>query len=395
MQGTRETRRFAGRYGRLMSVGLVSVVVMLGIAAVEASPALARTWGGSASGSFDAYGHGVGSSPPCAVLTAFDYNQMGSGTYLVASGNNTVVYNGPVSQTVDMDPNSPPVYGNPFGTHGTDSTCNSATAGDSHDVIATARGSNASGSVSCDYTGTVSRLNPTGGNGTDTATAYLVGTCTVQQNGVTLSSTIYEERSISYVNGSCVGGPPPIHCSVTEYFNDSSSPIYGVQATTPIPLAAAIQGTTYSQTLTAIGGYSPYSYVLSSGSSIPAGLSLSSAGVISGTPTVPGFYGFTVDVTDSSQPPVTTTEPFSLTVNPTSATHGVPYSENLVASWGISPYTFSLHSSSSLPAGLSLSSTGVISGTPTSAGFYTFTVDMTDSGSNHTTVSQVFALTVN
>jgi large repetitive protein len=60
-------------------------------------------------------------------------------------------------------------------------------------------------------------------------------------------------------------------------------------------------------------------------------------------------------------------------------TVGTAYSETIAAVNGVSPYTFAV-SSGSLPAGCSLNtSTGVISGTPTTAATYTFSIQVTDS----------------
>ena len=67
-----------------------------------------------------------------------------------------------------------------------------------------------------------------------------------------------------------------------------------------------------SQTLVAFGGIGPYSWTTTTGT-LPAGLSLSSAGVISGTATTAGSSTFTVQVTDSTTP-VATTDSVSLTI---------------------------------------------------------------------------------
>lgn len=61
-----------------------------------------------------------------------------------------------------------------------------------------------------------------------------------------------------------------------------------------------------------------------------------------------------------------------------SATAGQSYSQQLTASGGVGPYTWSLVSGA-LPPGLSLSTTGVISGRPTSVGQFTFTIQVVDS----------------
>jgi hypothetical protein len=64
-------------------------------------------------------------------------------------------------------------------------------------------------------------------------------------------------------------------------------------------LPSATQSTAYSRKLWSLYGTAPFTYAVSSGT-IPPGLSLSSAGVLSGTPTTTGNYTFTVTVTDSS-----------------------------------------------------------------------------------------------
>lgn len=70
---------------------------------------------------------------------------------------------------------------------------------------------------------------------------------------------------------------------------------------TTTALPSAPLGVAYSATLLAVGGTAPYSWALSS-PALPAGLSLSAAGVISGTPTATGPATFTLGVTDASAP---------------------------------------------------------------------------------------------
>jgi hypothetical protein len=70
---------------------------------------------------------------------------------------------------------------------------------------------------------------------------------------------------------------------------------------TPGSLATPVLNVAYSATFSAAGGTGPYTWSLASGT-LPTGLSLSAAGVLSGTPTVPGTYSFQIEVTDSSAP---------------------------------------------------------------------------------------------
>jgi hypothetical protein len=98
------------------------------------------------------------------------------------------------------------------------------------------------------------------------------------------------------------------------------------------------------------------------------------------------FSGWNTDVSGVAAQPVcitTTTVP--------SGTQHVPYSATLAAVGGTAPYTWSL-ASGSLPPGLALSPSGMISGTPTVSGSFSFTVEVTDSVSGTTT--QAFTIAV-
>ena len=155
--------------------------------------------------------------------------------------------------------------------------------------------------------------------------------------------------------------------------------------TADTPPASAVVGTPYTYTFTATGYPAPTFAVTGT---LPAGLNLdSTTGVLAGTPTSPGSVTFTLTATNSAgeDSKAYTVVMTAAAVAPTittgtlpAATVGAPYSETVTAT-GTGPITFTV-SSGDLPGGLVLdSSTGVVSGTPTSAGSVTFTLTATNS----------------
>ena len=153
----------------------------------------------------------------------------------------------------------------------------------------------------------------------------------------------------------------------------------------------------------ATGGKTPYTWSISAGA-LPAGLTQSSTtGAITGTPSAAGPFNFTVRVTDSTTPPQMATRAYSGMINsppsrppgppppsqpppPTITTESVPngtvgvaYSAPFAATGGTAPYTWSI-SAGAPPAGLTQNpTTGAVTGTPSAAGPFNFTVRVTDS----------------
>lgn len=166
-------------------------------------------------------------------------------------------------------------------------------------------------------------------------------------------------------------------------------------------LPTALPGSAYSQTVKAVGGVGPYLYNVSSGS-LPAGLSMSANGVISGVPTPSTSTqtgSFVVTATDSTGSSTSAT--YSITVpgfgiagtaSLPAASIGSAYSTTLLAIGAVGTPTWRI-SSGSLPSGLSLASNGVISGTPaTNATAGSFAVTLSDSTGR--TVTKAFTLAV-
>jgi Putative Ig domain len=218
-----------------------------------------------------------------------------------------------------------------------------------------------------------------------------------------------------------ITGTPTTAGSMSVMFTatDSSSPAETANVTISMTIAAAeppltpvsIRTTTLpngqvelaypSTTLAATGGTTPYTWTAAG---LAPGLNLSSGGVISGTPTSSGTFTESFTVTDSSSPKQTATASFTITIAPTAVsavtitTTGLPngrvdrsYSSKLHARGGTKPYIWS---ATGLAPGLTLSSSGDISGTPTTAGTFTEVITATDSASPANTSNASFTVTI-
>jgi hypothetical protein len=163
-------------------------------------------------------------------------------------------------------------------------------------------------------------------------------------------------------------------------------------------LANGVTGTTYSAPLTAQNGSTPYTWAFNAGT-LPPGLTILPIGKLSGTPTAAGTYLFAAKVTDAwgatavGAITVTITQGLSITTSsplPNGAV-GSAYQLQFGAA-GVSPYAWAI-TQGSLPPGFTLNaSSGVLSGTPTAAATYGFTVQLTDS--TKLSVSKPFTLTI-
>jgi hypothetical protein len=204
--------------------------------------------------------------------------------------------------------------------------------------------------------------------------------------------------------------------SFTLSLTDSSAPspavaLRALTITIAVPLVLntnvlndGVIGFAYNQTLSATGGNSSFTWSVSSGA-LPAELTLSPAGAITGTPTGPaGTASFVVQVKDSGTPQQTRTQPLTIriaaplaitTATLASGKAGAAYNQQLAATGGIAPLVWSLAAGSSpLPSGLSLSAAGAITGTPSATGTFSFTVQVADSSSPKQVATKAFTLTI-
>lgn len=195
----------------------------------------------------------------------------------------------------------------------------------------------------------------------------------------------------------------PGHALVLMLLLSSPAAFGALTITTGVVLPQGVVGAAYAATLSATGGTPSYTWAIAGGA-LPGGLSLSTSGFITGTPTKAGAFQIIARVTDSTS--ATTISPFSITIAsaPTAlsittsdtlpdATIGTAYSQVIAATGGTQPYTWTIPSGTeSLPPGLSFSTSGTLSGTPTTEGEYFFTILVTDSVS--ATVQRTFSVVV-
>lgn len=142
----------------------------------------------------------------------------------------------------------------------------------------------------------------------------------------------------------------------------------------PLP---ASRGLAYSYQLSAANGTGALTWSLSEGT-LPPGLTLSSQGQITGTPTANGTYNFTVQVSDAggqtvtAQRTIVVAEPvrFASSLTLPNACAGSPYSHTMQTTGGIRPFWFSFSSERWVPIYLD-SSTGTFSGMSTLTGTFT------------------------
>jgi hypothetical protein len=216
------------------------------------------------------------------------------------------------------------------------------------------------------------------------------------------TGTLPKNLNLNQINGVISGTPTAagissftVRVQDTGGLSDTQALSITINQPTPPPspsitttlLPAGTIGQPYNQTLLATGGTGGLTWSITAGN-LPAGLHLTqTTGVISGTPIVPdGTSNFTVRVADAAGQD--DTQALSITINlanpPVITTTTLPggtvgqaYSQTLQATGGIGILSWTL-SGGSLPAMLSLSPAGVISGTPTNTGTANFTVRVTD-----------------
>jgi uncharacterized protein (TIGR03437 family) len=213
--------------------------------------------------------------------------------------------------------------------------------------------------------------------------------------------TIVTVNGGGYFSNSTVtdsGFTPASTITVTDGTSTTSStfliPVYQTSANVlrlgvASPIPSATVGVAYNQPLAGAGGTAPYSYAITGGYP-PNGLS-TSGGNLTGTPTTAGTYTFTISITDSETPPAVASFPMTMTIAPSGSTAlaitvaaaPLPLG-TMLAAYGPAtlkatggtggPYTWS---ATNLPSGMTLSSAGVLAGTPATDGSSTAALSAT------------------
>ena len=181
-------------------------------------------------------------------------------------------------------------------------------------------------------------------------------------------------------------GTPSSNCNGSQSFSSTVTVNPAITLSPASPLPNGTVGNPYNQAIGASGGSGSFTSFAVADSSLPPGLTLSNAGLLSGTPTTAGNFGFFIAATDTNGAvgiksysmqvvlPTLILSPASL---PT-GTVGNPYIQSITASGGSGTITFAL-TSGSLPSNITLSPSGELRGVPTTAGTSNFTVTATSS----------------
>ena len=255
-----------------------------------------------------------------------------------------------------------------------------------------------SGTVSRDYTAEISAA--VSGDASGMSWTIYSGTLPEGLNfekytgeTITLSGTPKESGSFTFMMRAYINGYSDMQ-SFTVLINDLIAP----KITTP-SLPGGKEDTPYSAVVEA-SGTPPITWSIAGGK-LPDGLSLSAdAGIISGIPSVPGDYSFTIsvmnDAGETSADFTVSIAPIFKAVSPDFTVNMLPegrvgtaYSAQITVS-GTEPLTISL-SAGEIPEGLTFSN-GLISGTPSRSGTFSLTFTVSNIAGS---VSKTFVLTIN
>ena len=199
--------------------------------------------------------------------------------------------------------------------------------------------------------------------------------------------TYTEAMTVDPATGNLYAWATPTSGSDAEIWQGNIGGAAGPVITSSSPIYPGTQSAEYSFSFAATG-ISPINWTVTTGA-LPSGLTLSSSGVLSGTPTTAGTSMFSVQATNSMG--VSTPQLYSLTITPLVSGGSVPTITSpspLPQEVQSSPYTYTFTATGTtpitwtatgLPAGLSMSSSGILSGTSIQTGLFPLAVTASNS----------------
>jgi hypothetical protein len=254
-----------------------------------------------------------------------------------------------------------------------------------------------------------SSANPGGPSFQLTATGshYLPG-MTIYLNSVPMPTTFQSAGTLTAtIPGGAIAsaGTVPVWVATSDGYATPAL-FFSIVSTTPplqllteSPLPPGTVTLQYSFTFMATGGAGGDAFSVIAGA-LPTGLQLSSSGLLSGIPTAFGGSHFTLQVTDSAG--TKAAREYSLNIAPAplylttgalaSAIVNVPISIQFAATGGVQPYTFVEFGA--LPPGTTISSAGLLSGTPTKTGSYPFLLFVDDSAGKSSSLTYTLNVTL-
>jgi hypothetical protein len=252
-------------------------------------------------------------------------------------------------------------------------------------VITTINGVVTDQATGLPVSGATVTLNTTATATTDTDGSYTFGDLPAATYSITVSKTGYQTISRSVVVTTTASAKA-----------DVLLPTVGTLNITTTKLPWASPNVPYSSRVMVAGGTAPYTFSKPTGT-LPVGLTLdTTTGIISGTATGSGSYTFAIGVTDTvrgyaeKEFTIELISPLQITAATLpSGQQGIAYSSSITATGGKTAYSFSV-ASGSLSSGLTLATSGALSGTPRESGTFTFTAKLTDA--TGAAVSQIYTL---
>ena len=223
------------------------------------------------------------------------------------------------------------------------------------------------------------QLSAVGGTG---VLSFFEAAAGLSGTGLTLSTS-------GLVSGTPVAGPVSFWATVTDTIGATSQVQYSFTINPAVDVAPAslpdwTDGVAFSQQLTISGGTGALSVIDKNNDLTSSGLTLSSTGLLSGTP-VAGTYNFTCQATDDLG--AVDEEPMSIIVNAplqfatTSLadwTFGIPVLYNIQTTGGTNNITIIDKNNDLSGSGMAIAANGQMSGTPADTGTYSFTAQATD-----------------